>query len=270
MVSTDMARLRRIPQRVWRDVRLMKMLSNWREALSAELSGGSLKRFELRNGIVLSAPEALDLNFLFQEIWLRGIYSPPGFEIRRGDVVIDVGANIGVFAAFAASRAPEVKVYAYEPFPGNIEWLQRNMKESGLTNVNIRAQAMAGAQGERVLHVNPESWIVHSLVREDGGDGKQDISVKCLSLDEALDAEGIARCDLLKLDCEGSEYEILQGCSPAALKRVRRIVGEYHDRENLGTGESLCRFLESRAFRIDRFEPLDAGCGVLCATNTAV
>jgi len=265
-----MARLTRIPQRVWRDLRLVKLLSNWREALSAELSGGSLKRLELRNGVVLNAPAALDLNFLFQEIWLRGIYSPPGFEIRPGDVVIDVGANVGVFAAFAATRAPGVKVYAYEPFPGNIEWLQRNMNESKLSNVNIRAQAMAGAQGERVLHVNPESWIVHSLVREDGGDGKQDISVKCLSLDEALDAEGIAHCDLLKLDCEGSEYEILQGCSPAALRRVRRIVGEYHDGAELGTGESLCRFLESHAFRIDRFEPLDAGCGVLCATNTSV
>lgn len=270
MVSKDMARLTRIPQRAWRDVRLMKLLRNWREALSAELSGGSLKRLELRNGVVLNAPEALDLNFLFQEIWLRGIYSPPGFEIGRDDVVIDVGANIGVFAAFAASRAPGVRVYAYEPFPGNIEWLRRNMEESGLKNVHIRAQAMAGAEGERVLHVNPESWIVHSLVREDGGDGQQDISVKCLSLDEALDAEGIARCDLLKLDCEGSEYEILQGCSPAALRRVRRIVGEYHDGANLGTGEGLCRFLESHAFRIDRFEPLDAGCGVLCATNTSV
>jgi FkbM family methyltransferase len=270
MVSKDMSRLARIPQRVRRDLQLMKLLSNWREALSAELSGGRLKRLELRNGVVLNAPEALDLNFLFQEIWLRGIYSPPGFEIRSGDVVIDVGANIGVFAAFAASRAPGVRVYAYEPFPGNIEWLQRNMKESGLTNVNIRAQAMAGAQGERILHVHPEGWIFHSLVREgDGGEG-QDISVKCLTLDEALDAEGIAHCDLLKLDCEGSEYEILQGCSPAALQRVRRIVGEYHDRGTLGTGESLCRFLESHSFRIDRFEPLDAGCGVLCATNTAM
>jgi FkbM family methyltransferase len=248
----------------------MKLLVNWREALSAGVSGGRLKRLELRNGVVLNAPDALDLNFLFQEIWLRGIYSPPGFEIRRGDVVIDVGANIGVFAAFAASRAPEVKVYAYEPFPGNVEWLQRNMKESGLANVNIRAEAMAGAQGERVLHVYPESWIFHSLVTEEGAGEGHDISVRCLTLDDALDAEGIAQCDLLKLDCEGSEYEILQGCSPAALKRVRRIVGEYHDRENLGTGESLCRFLESRAFRIDRFEPLDAGCGVLCATNTAV
>lgn len=264
----NMARIARIPQRARRDLHIIKLLHNWREALAAEVTGAPLKQLRLRNGVVLNGPDTLDLAFLFHEIWLRAVYTPPGYEIRRGDVVVDVGANIGVFAAYAATSAPDVRVYAYEPFPGNVEWLRDNMRESRLENVVVRPEAVGGASGERVLHVDPTSWIMHSLVREDGPGG-EGVRVRCVSLEEAFDSNGIECCDLLKLDCEGSEYEILQGASPGTLGRVKRVVGEYHDEPARGTGEQLCRFLESRSFRIDRFEPLDTGSGVLCATNTS-
>jgi FkbM family methyltransferase len=267
-VSKGLARLSRLPQRARRDLRLIGLLTNWRDALASEVSGAPLKGLRLRNGVVLDSPGTLNLAFLFHEIWVREIYAPPGYEIGPGQSVIDVGANIGVFAAYAATRAPGVRVFAYEPFPGNVEWLRRNVGASGLAEkVSVRQEAVAGERGERVLHVNPESWIVHSLVREDAS-ASEEIAVTCVTLDDALDGNGIERCDLLKLDCEGSEYEILRGCTPAALARVGRIVGEYHDGQ-YGTGEELCRFLESRSFRIDRFEQMDAGCGLICAANTA-
>ncbi len=86
-----------------------------------------------------------------------------------------------------------------------------------------------------------------------------------------MSAKGVERCDLLKIDCEGSEYEILQGCTPDALSRVRRIVGEYHEGPYInGTGKELCRFLESRSFRIDHLSPLEVDSGVFCATNMAI
>lgn len=266
-LSAQLSRLRRIPARARRDLRLMRLLRNWREAVGAEITGAPLRSARLRNGVVLEAPGTLDLSFLFHEIWVREIYGPPGYEIRAGESVVDVGANIGVFAAYAATRAPGVRVFAYEPFPGNAEWLRRNVAESGLANVTVRQQAVAGGRGARVLHVFPESWIVHSLVLEDER-ATEEVTVDCVTLDDVLEENGIGLCDLLKLDCEGSEYEILQGCSPQALARVRRIVGEYHNGE-YGTGEGLRRFLESRSFRVDRLEPLDAGCGVICAANTA-
>lgn len=268
-LSRTLGRLARVPARCRTDLRLVRLLKNWREALACEWSGAPLRRALLKNGVVIDAPEALDLAFLFHEIWVRRTYSPPGFGIGRGDVVVDVGGNVGVFATYAATAAPGVSVYSYEPFPGNVEWLRRNVEASGLGNVRVFDEAVAGAPGERALHVNPSSWIVHSLVREEGGAG-HDVTVRCVTLDQVFESNGIARCDLLKVDCEGSEYEILMGCRPETLGRVRRIVGEYHEGPHIGgTGRELRRFLEANAFRVDHLGPLEVDSGIFYATNTA-
>ena len=91
------------------------------------------------------------------------------------------------------------------------------------------------------------------------------VAVDSVSFDDLMNKESIDHCDLLKLDCEGSEYEILQRCAPDTLRRVRRIVGEFHEGPHLsGTGADLCRFLESRSFRIDNFV-INDGFGHLAA-----
>ncbi|HEX8070879.1 MAG TPA: FkbM family methyltransferase [Pyrinomonadaceae bacterium] len=259
-----MARLARIPERCARDFRQIVLLKNWREALVAGWRRRPLPRVQLRNRVVIDGPASIDLEFLFQEIWLRHTYDPPGYAIEAGDTVIDVGANIGVFAAYAATRAEGVRVYAYEPFPENARWLRQNVAASGLTNVRVREQAVAGATGPRRLHTDPDSWIMHSLTAAPG-DG---IEVNCISLADVFAQEELTRCDLLKLDCEGSEYEILEACPPDVLRRVRKIVGEYHQGPaHGGTGRGLCQFLEARGFKIDSFEETGPNCGYFTARN---
>jgi len=88
---------------------------------------------------------------------VRRVYNPGGYEIRDGQTVIDIRANVGVFAAYAASRGSRVRVFAYEPFPENVNWLRRNIEDSGLKNVEIRPQAVAARPGNRKLRVNPVS-----------------------------------------------------------------------------------------------------------------
>jgi hypothetical protein len=86
-----------------------------------------------------------------------------------------------------------------------------------------------------------------------------------------MDTNRVARCDLLKLDCEGAEHEILRSASADTLRRIRRVAAEYHEGPQFAhSGRELLELLESASFRIDRFEPLDVGCGVLCATNMRV
>jgi FkbM family methyltransferase len=263
----ELARLARIPERCRRDLRLIYMLRNWREALSAEWNNAPLSEVRLRNRVILSGPQTIDLAFLFHEIWVRRVYTPPGYEIEDGNVVLDVGANIGVFATYAATRAESVAVYAYEPFPENIAWLKKNVEESGLSNVHIFQQAVAGSPGTRFLQSDPEDWIMHSL-GEEKNKGDDGLEVDCTTLDEIMSRERIKRCDLLKLDCEGSEYEILWNCAPDTLRRVRRIVAEFHEGEGrASTGRELRSFLERRSFRVDRFQQ-DINCGYLSAYNT--
>ncbi|MBA3257473.1 MAG: hypothetical protein H0T64_12620 [Pyrinomonadaceae bacterium] len=104
--SRTLARLLRIPERCRRDARLIGMLENWPDALTAELKRTPLKKVELRNGVKLRGPHTVDLAFLFQETWVREMYSLPGYEIRRGGIVIDIGANIGVFATYGGHTRP--------------------------------------------------------------------------------------------------------------------------------------------------------------------
>lgn len=268
-LSRQLLRLSQIPRRVRSDLRIISLLKNWPAALSAELTGAPLRSLRMRNGVVIEAPATLDLAFLFHEIWVRRTYTFPGFEIQPGETVVDVGGNIGVFAAYAAKAARDVKVYSYEPFPGNVIWLRKNIAESKLTNVRVNMKAVAGESGHRTLHVNPERWIVHSLVREEG-DQKQDITVECVTLAQVFDSNEIVNCDLLKLDCEGSEYEILMNSDANTLKRVRRIVGEYHEGPHIGkTGDDLRGFLESHSFRIDYFGQRETDSGIFYATNVA-
>jgi FkbM family methyltransferase len=267
-LSEKLARVRRVPARLSRDAWLIGNLENWREALTAELRHTPLSQVRLRSGVVLECPHTIDLAFLFHETWVRRIYSPPGYEIGPGETIIDIGANIGVFATFAATRAAGVRVFSYEPFPENVKWLRNNINKSGLTNVQVFQQAVSGNTGLRYLQVNSDNWIVHSLFGETTTT-QPGLQIDSVSFDDIMSKEHIDRCDLLKLDCEGSEYEILQRCAPETLKRVRRIVGEYHEGPHIGgTGEQLCRFLESRSFRIDNFKR-DDGFGVLSAYNLA-
>jgi FkbM family methyltransferase len=267
-MSRTVEKLARIPGRCRRDLRTILLLRNWREALAAEWTGAPLEHLRFRSGAVIRGPEASNLNFLFYEIYLQQIYAYRSYSIKRGDTVIDVGANIGVFSIYAAECARGGRVYAFEPNPESLRYLKKNVDASRLGNVVVFPTAVAGGTGERLLHVRPGNLLVSSLARGSPGDGE--IRVRCVSLDEVMEVNGITQCDLLKLDCEGSEYEILQNCSPKTLGRVERIVGEFHEGPDIsGTGDGLCRFLRSRSFRVDHFERLGPTSGVFCARNLA-
>lgn len=266
-------RLSRIPKRIRQDWRIIFLLKNWREVLRLKLRGGTpVEVLKFRDGTVLQSPPEGELNFLFHEVWMDEIYCPPGYEIKKNDIVVDIGANVGVFAAYAATRDTTVKVLAFEPFPENVEWLRKNMSESNLSNVKIYQQAVGGTSEDRTLNIS-DSGIKHTLDGTNYEKNKvsssngQNIHVECVSFNEAL--EDVPKCDLLKIDCEGSEYEIFYSSSPETLKKVRKIVGEFHPRdEHKRNGRALCDYLKSNGFDITHFSILENGEGIFCASKT--
>jgi FkbM family methyltransferase len=226
-------------------------LSNWPAVVTVRLAGrNKTNRLQFRNGVVLQGPTPDLVRYLFQEIWVDRAYSPPAYEIRRGDTVIDVGANLGAFAIFAASRAPDVKVYSFEPFASNVAWLRKNVEDSGLRNIEVFQQAVGGLSGQRPFFIEPGNDMFHSLHSDYALDGgkRQSEMIECTTLDEIFATNRIECCQLLKLDCEGTELEILANSSPETLKRVMKIVGEYHSHY---TVDELRHVLESNSFHVD-------------------
>ena len=137
-------------------------------------------------------------------------------------MVIDVGANVGVFSLFAARFAR--LVYALEPASSNYSRLVSNT--SRVKNIVALNCACAAHSGRGSLDVSG-SPVVFSLMT--GSSDTAQESVDVISLAALFERYGIDRCDYLKLDCEGAEFEIILEADASLLNRVRRIAMEYHD-----------------------------------------
>ncbi len=262
MVSyMHLTKFRRLARRIGQDFKIFRLTKNWKEILIAKTKHDSYRRISFRNGMVLESPSEVSLDFLFHEIWLDEFYSGEGYEIQPNDTIVDIGGNIGVFALWAATRAKNVLVHSFEPFPKNAEYFAANQKVSGVANINFHTVAVADADGFRTLQL-AESWMLHSLGEKQSG--SEGIEVQCVSFDSVV--ADIPVCHFLKLDCEGGEYEILYGASDESLSKVRRLICEFNIRDSKKrNGNALAQFLTEKDFVIDDLQMLQEGCGVIRA-----
>ena len=204
--------------------------------------------YRLRNGLQLEArPRTLDVAVL-KDVFVHHVYTPRGFEVAANFIVLDVGAHIGAFAASAARSAPGVMVYAFEPAPENFALLSNNMARNGLSNVVLAQRAVSGARGVRQLHIadSPAEYSLH-IVKCGGGQ----LAVESTTLAEIIAEHGIETVDLLKMDCEGAEYEILEAAaSQGALRRVSRVALEAHVLDASRSPSRLVALLAAQGFRV--------------------
>lgn len=170
-------------------------------------------------GVRLAGPSPRGVAHTAVEV-AAGEYVAHGFEIETGDRVVDCGANVGAFAVWAARAGAEVD--AYEPHPETFDWLRRNT--GGLAVRCVRAAVVAAPSPSGTARLEVGSSDTHHAVGAPGGGGPS-IEVPAVSLADAI-GEG---CDLLKIDCEGAEFELLRATPDEALRRARRIACEVHD-----------------------------------------
>jgi FkbM family methyltransferase len=228
---------------------LVQTLADWPTyfADGLGLTGGPRATYRLRNGLSLTVrPRTLDTAVL-KDVFVRRVYARPGFEVRAGDLVVDIGAHIGLFAAAAARSAPRVRLVAVEPYPENFSLLTANLARNGLDNVHPVRAAVAASTGERSLHVssNPAGHSLHLAEA-----GQPTIGVATTTLEDLLRAHAPSTVDLLKIDCEGAEFEILERAAPETLSRVRRIVMEAHTIDAGRTPSRIVRVLEEQGYRV--------------------
>ena len=188
--------------------------------------------------------------WIFLEIFVFGIYRRVREDISRSRVIIDVGANVGFFAIHASSLNPVVEIHAFEPFPGNLEQMKRNLELNPGRHVHIHPQAISDQSGAVTLFFTPGDDSGCALGETKMSQGKnQSCSVEALGVNELLAACGVDKCDLLKMDCEGSELSILRAAAPNTLAKIDCIIMEYHAADEVdslrsilsGAGASICR-----------------------------
>jgi FkbM family methyltransferase len=172
--------------------------------------------------------------FVFYEIWSKKDYDLPGFTLTKGMTVIDIGANQGFYSLYAASQG--ASVYAFEPCVDNFEILKWNVAKNGLEGrVKLFNEAVAAKKGEVKLFIGLDraGGIMSrtASIRNSNRGGKEAVShsVRATTLDSILDDLQIEKCDLLKIDCEGAEYEILHNTSQSSFDKIARISMEAHE-----------------------------------------
>ncbi|MGB3327727.1 MAG: FkbM family methyltransferase [Thermomicrobiales bacterium] len=189
-----------------------------------------------------------------KEAFIDRLYQRYGFAIEPGWHVVDIGAAIGEFTVLAA-RVPGTTVIACEPFPGSVDLLRENIALNLLSNVTVLPVAVAGERGTMILDLRgnePLKFVstMHEVPSRADAVPAGHLAVAAIPLAEVLARTPGRHIDLLKLDCEGAEYDILMQAAPATLAAVDRIVMEYHDTTTPHTHPELERFLTDAGFEV--------------------
>lgn len=161
------------------------------------------------------------------------VYAPDRrFIPKQGWTVVDVGANIGAFSVWAASRmGASGRLLAIEPNPVSFRELRRSVEELAV-DATAFAVACGDVEGEVTLHFQPGYTVSSSLTSFAAA--TESATVPMRRLDALLRETGITHVDLLKIDVEGAEELVLRGAGEA-LSRIDRVVLETtHD--DIGRG----------------------------------
>jgi FkbM family methyltransferase len=156
-------------------------------------------------------------------IWLIREYEVPGFEIKENDTVIDVGGHIGLFMLFCEQFCRKGKIYCFEPVLDNYRIFLDNVKLNNLENVFSFNTAVSKQDGNIPLYLNDDA-SGHSVFLK----SSNSIQVESITLQKIFDLNNIKKCNLLKLDCEGSEYEIINSLPDSYFSMIDKMIIEYH------------------------------------------
>lgn len=226
--------------------RIYSLLRNWPEYLFNYVSRGNRPaEYLMRSGLRLR-DETGALPGTMAVVFVRREYGP----MERFRTIVDIGAHMGTFAIHAAQSCPDARVYCYEPEPRNFALLQQNIAINGLeSRISAFQCAVASSKGPRDLAVGAS--LLNSFHIFPDGAGCQ--TVNCTTLKEIIERHHLETIDLLKMNCEGAEYEILESCSCGDFDRIANIRLEYHNLNAPNSGEGLSGFLATRGYRIERF-----------------
>jgi len=242
-----------LTQRLWRALRPLI----GPDRLNSVLDKTGLREFKNRYWrFERTLPDGLRLRFrdadrcIIDEIYESGAYGSPKL-IKTGDIVVDAGGHIGVFALWAAKRVGETgRVLSFEPGPDNLALLRANVAANALRQVKVFDCALSDHPGEAELYIADSGSNNPAANTLMAADGRNAVRVRLNTLDDIAAVEKLTRVDHLKIDVEGAELLVLKG-SARTLKVTGRVIMEVHP-ERIDPEEVLS-FLKEAGFKPEVF-----------------
>ncbi len=166
-----------------------------------------------------------DAVHILQEIFLKCIYDYS--IIGSPKVIIDIGGHYGYFALYATRKfGSYCRIISVEPSFSNIRIFSKNIASANVKNVTLVEGALSGEDSQRDLYLSHSQN--HSLYQDYSHVKLGSETVNGFTLKSLLDKFNLDRIDLLKMDCEGSEHEILMQCDKITLSRIHYLFVEMH------------------------------------------
>ena len=224
------------------------------------------RAYQLPNKMLVAHLNKNETDYIYREIFELQAYLRHGITVNDGDVIFDVGANIGLFTVFVNQICRRPRVYAFEPNPVVHEIASANAKAYGadvrvlpwgLSSEDTTAE-LTFFEGFSLLSgfysdVEKEKQVVKNFMINQQRTGKADMSELIEQVDELLDGrfkarnfttplrtlsgviaeEKVDRIDLLKINVEKSEWHVLQGIDENDWSKIRQMVLEVDLREHL-------------------------------------
>jgi FkbM family methyltransferase len=223
--------------------------------LAPRLAGDA--NFQFRSGLQLAAPARQYHWWPIIEVILDDCYrlTEIASELQGGSChVVDIGAHVGSFAVALAKALPGAEVTAFEPSGERVRYLRHNATVNDtMDRVQIVQAAVAGQAGRRLL---TKTGVLSGLV------GTQGETVDVVTFDDIM-GRVKGRVDLLKMDCEGTEYEIVESASATALQKIDRLVLEYHPAPPGRLTSLLARLTEAGLVQRWRLDTLPGQLGLI-------
>ena len=211
-------------------LQFMRWFRNWPDVLSAYRHKTAMPPLVLRNGMTIEHDSADEPILIFREVFVGQCYTGDGFYSPRStDVVIDIGANIGITALYLNWRAPGIRVHCFEPAAAARAKFGAQLTRNGLTQVVVHEEAVSDHLGSARLF--SDTYSGHGSLYQD----HMECSVhavhetRLITLSDAIAMTEAHVVDLLKIDAEGSEVDILSANPVKDLAYVKRAVVEYHE-----------------------------------------
>jgi FkbM family methyltransferase len=219
--------------------RARRVFRNWPEvwgrvALSSLGYSGGVLTVKTRSGLRLQAPADPMARWALFEVLCEDAYRLDSIDWSSAGlaIVLDIGAHVGTFACALAQRAGRARFVCVEPSPVASDWLARNLEANDLVGrVTILRAAVAGTDGEGTLWELGDASCVSSTIEERGhrrGNRRGNpVPVRTVSLESLVSGAGGTPA-VVKIDCEGGEYDAILNSPEWCWKQVRYLFLEHH------------------------------------------
>ena len=192
----------------------------------------------------------LDAMGIYHHVWFRQEYEKVA-RPKKGDVVVDVGAHIGLFALRCLKCFGASLVVAVEPHPLNARLLRMNLALNKLDDRALVVEAALGREEGTARLFIARTSDAHSLIydrsRHEGG---RVVEVAVKTMDGLVEELGLERVDFIKIDVEGAELDVLAGAQRTLSEFRPTLVVETHTGKVPGVLEELVNTLRPHGYRL--------------------